>query len=296
VDSLHAPHSSLIPKYFDAYRRGVLEMIMNNDLAEEVFAIHIPKSGGLTFYDVLRRAYGRRSVFSSHDGEWKTAFASWKTNSLRCNARVYYGHFPFGVHRLLDAKPRYITMLREPVDRFLSLYYYLRQSPSHPSHSRAKESTLTEFVLRYPGFCNQQSRFLAGFGANGTSVSNAVAVAIENSQHFLAVGLTSSFDASLILFAHHLGWRRTPFYSTLNASKRNSLDALTVDERRAIEHANAEDIKVYKYYQQRFQDDQVKVPSFSEQLASYSSLNKKLALLYSMQSSTRSLIRRIKTL
>jgi hypothetical protein len=76
------------------------------------------------------------------------------------------------------------------------------------------------------------------------------------------VGLTSSFDASLVLFAHHLGWRLTPFYSRLNSSKWNPLDVLALDERRAIEYANAQDIKVYKFYQQRFQDDQVKVPFF----------------------------------
>jgi len=70
---------------------------MNRHLAEEVFAIHIPKSGGLTFYDVLRSVYGKKSVLTSHDGEWKTAFASWKSSGLRCNAKVYYGHFPFGV-------------------------------------------------------------------------------------------------------------------------------------------------------------------------------------------------------
>jgi hypothetical protein len=73
------------------------------------------------------------------------------------------------------------------------------------------------------------------------------------------------------------------------------LDVLALDERRAIEHANAQDIKVYKYYQQRFQDDQVKA-LFSEQLATYSSLNKKLTWLYSMQSNARSLIHRFKTL
>jgi hypothetical protein len=267
---------------------------MTHDPSESLFFIHVPKSGGLSLYDVIRSVYGRKMVLATHDGNFIDAFETWKRIEKTDRGRVYYGHFPFGAHQIVNAKPRYLTMLRDPVDRVVSLYYYLRQSSTHPAHLRAKQNTLMEFVLRYPEFSNQQSRFLAGFGIGGKSPPNIAETAIKNSHHFLAVGLTSKFDASLVLFAHRLGWKRTPFYSRLNSSNRISIDAISAEERFAIQEVNAEDIKVYNFYEKRFLREQKAIPFFDDEVAKFSSFNARLTWLYRIPLKGRNMLYRIR--
>ena len=43
------------------------------------------------------------------------------------NKRVYAGHFPFGLHQWLSRPSCYMAIVRKPLDRILSLYYYTIQ-------------------------------------------------------------------------------------------------------------------------------------------------------------------------
>ena len=252
---------------------------MHHSQSEPLFFINVPKSGGLSLYDAIRSIYGRRKVLSSHDGNYRHAFETWKGTKRAEKAVVYYGHFPYGVHQLISSRPQYLTMLRDPVDRVVSLYYYLKQSPQHPAHKRAKYNTLVDFVLRYPGFCNQQSRFMAGFSSQGDSSPTPADDAIANSHNFLAVGITSEFDASLLLYSHCLRWGRVPFYTRTNISKRVPLSSLTSVERKSIESANSDDMRVYSFYKERFYRDLSAIPSFTEKLDSYISANTQASLV-----------------
>ena len=41
--------------------------------------------------------------------------------------RYLSGHVPFGVHRVFDRPARYITVLRNPVERVVSSFYFQKQ-------------------------------------------------------------------------------------------------------------------------------------------------------------------------
>ncbi|NJM99220.1 MAG: sulfotransferase family protein [Phormidesmis sp. RL_2_1] len=163
------------------------------------------------------------------------------------------GHMYFGLHQYLNEPSRYITFIRNPVKRVISLYRYLRQSTHHKQHTLAANKSLAEFVVDCSLHNNGQTRFLAG-GKLLDSPELLLARAQENlHNHFTVVGLTERFDESLVLFKQHLNWANFPTYTQENVSdkgKSNMVDGKTLA---LIEKYNAADILLYQYAETLFE-------------------------------------------
>ena len=89
---------------------------------ERIVFIHIPKTGGTTLRTLLSEAVGKDQVSTEgHNGLWR------RTGAELCAARLFSGHYD---RRCLSVIPgrhlRIVTMLREPRQRLLSVYQYLR--------------------------------------------------------------------------------------------------------------------------------------------------------------------------
>src|SRR4030095_15973884 len=123
------------------------------------------------------------------------------------------GHLYFGAHAFLSQPCTYLTMLRDPVDRVISHYNYVRHQPSHYLYHEACRMSLRDYVE----FCgrqepnNDQTRLLAGernvpnFGQCSEEMLN---IAKRNlADHFAVVGLTEEFDRSLIIMKRVFKWR-----------------------------------------------------------------------------------------
>ncbi len=84
-------------------------------------------------------------------------------------ARAVTGHLHYGVHRHMPQQCEYITMLREPVARVVSMYRFILDNPRNWLHDEVVGSAmaLEEFVRRGadPTVDNQQTRLIAGVGA-----------------------------------------------------------------------------------------------------------------------------------
>src|SRR5438105_758705 len=66
--------------------------------------------------------------------------------------RVFKGHMLFGLHEVLPQPATYITVLRDPIERTLSAYYFMRSYKLHPMYWKFKREkwTLEDFVNRLP--------------------------------------------------------------------------------------------------------------------------------------------------
>ena len=215
--------------------------------------IHLPKTGGTTLRLIIGRNYHPRLTYTIDGAPGSVeAFINLPPERRR-EFVVLQGHIPFGLHEHLGGEARYVTMLRHPVERVVSLYYYVRKIPAHPFHDAARRMTLAEFVEGgTEQAVNHQTRLLAGREDDFTDA--ALADAIENLSRFAAVGLVERFDESLVLFRKILGWRRIHYVKGNVTKGRPAREEIPTTTVRIIEERNAFDMELYRFASARFDE------------------------------------------
>lgn len=217
--------------------------------------------------------------------------------------RYFVGHFSFGMHRHLPSPATYLTFLRDPVQRVISLYKYSREHSHAYYHKQARSSGLEEFCLR-SGLLeldNGMVRFIRGAKdedfVNRTPFGLLERDDLETAKrnldhHFFFLGLQERFDESFLLLAKYLGDRQ-PRYLRLNeaksSKKEESIKPEVVD---AIRQNNLLDLELYEYAQNRlnrdlaesFVDLEQELSLFEARNAAF---NKRVGRLYRLSRLTR---------
>jgi hypothetical protein len=213
----------------------------------------------------------RIAVFEPHVPESRHHDPDGYWTALRSDASfdLLAGHCSaYGVHRFYDVEqPRYFVMLREPVDRAASYYYFVRQSMrsdsySHPALEDATKYTLAEFYER-PEYQNIQTRYIAGveweyagryLDLNGKMGKLALQRAKSNlTKKYEAFGLKERFEESAELMASRLGVEvSVPEKKYKSTRNRPMVSDLSDATRRSLRQANALDVALYEFARVRF--------------------------------------------
>jgi len=166
---------------------------------------------------------------------------------------------PFGLHRRLIQSATYLTVLRNPVDRAISDYYFSISSPLHPDYRALKKLTLNEFIQATPNN-NIQTKLLAGqitgydFLA-GECTPEMLTAAVENLRNrFAFVGLTERFEESLALAKHLFGWKIRRYVSFRVTRGRPLKDSIPLATRELIAEHNAFDVALYGHAVELFEE------------------------------------------
>lgn len=222
----------------------------------EVFIFtHIPKTSGVSLMRELiepnfvpEQMYGYRTL---------KLFLS----DIRKDYRFVRGHVPYGLHRFTNRPVRYITFLRDPIDRAISFYYFVQQdgdnpATRHPLCDYAESVTLKTFYQN-KAFQNYQTRFISGFLGTkfyrifGSDMlkSHVLRTAKRNlANQYECFGLLEEREKSLELFRHRFGWHDSQQVPHQKKT-RNRLRVKDIDEETlaALQAGNALDIQLYDY-------------------------------------------------
>jgi hypothetical protein len=173
---------------------------------------------------------------------------------------VFQGHMPFGLHTRLPQPATYLTVLRDPIDRGISEYYYALSRVVHPDHRKMKELTIEEYIQATP-HANVQTKLIAGQDPGydffaGECTSATLATAKENLlTHFSLVGLTERFEETLALAKAIFGWQ-VKNYASFNVTKgRPRKDDVPEDIRQAIAERYQYDVALYAFAQELFEQN-----------------------------------------
>ncbi len=218
--------------------------------------LHIPKTAGTTLNRIIEWQYNPLSIFTLDPYRFRATAERFKTLSeaRRRRFQVVRGHLYYGLHEFLPQGATYITMLREPVARFLSSYYFILRRPLHPLHRKLTREKLgvEDYLRLIPHRHNFQSRLIAGVEDNTTSDERLLDMAKENlTKSFGVVGICERFEESLMLIAKTFGWE-VPFYENRKVSKnRSAVDPTAIA---LIREHNRLDLELYEFGKKLFDE------------------------------------------
>lgn len=245
--------------------------------------LHIPKTAGSSMRGILELNYRKKNIFLARE--------MWKGNpnfhalspGERSRIRLLMGHQAFGLHDHIGSRSfEYFTLLREPEDRIISLYYHILRFPDHhfAKEMADKKYTLKELIdsrVSLP-FDNCQVRMLSGNmqAPFGTLNENDLAKAIAHlEKYFPLAGVQDRFDEFVLLLSDRYGWK-LPYYRRLKVSgnrvKKEAIDAAT---REAIRSCNRLDEQLVAYVSARFAKQvEAEGEGFARRLEKYRRFNR----------------------
>jgi hypothetical protein len=164
------------------------------------------------------------------------------------------GHFSFGIHLHISSPSKYVTIVRNPIDRLLSLYFHILKWPRSPQQKRIVQAglSLEQFVTMsgYTQADNGQARRLAGVEPEfGECDEDLLTLAKTNiSRHFATVGLVERFDESIVLIKRAFGWPlELRYWKRLVNKERPPADGIAPRTLEILRERNWLDLRLYEY-------------------------------------------------
>jgi hypothetical protein len=218
---------------------------------EAVIFLHLPKTAGTTLNRLIEWEYPLMQMYSVDPVlfEWSAAhLRNLPENRLR-RTRMFKGHMVFGLHEVLPQPATYITVLRNPVERVLSAFYYMRSYRLHPLYWKLRQEKMTveQFVQRSTRD-NVQCKIIAAADYHSPCTEDVMERAIDHlDRYFSVVGLSERFEESLALMKLRFGWQLKS-YSSFNVTrarpKKDELPQSTLD---LIADRNRFDVALYEH-------------------------------------------------
>ena len=242
---------------------------------------HIPKTGGMSMFAAMCEHHGMKMAdmynISARDTD-KTPVEQLLTDQQKS---VFAGHFPFGLHEWLSRPSCYMAIVRKPLDRIISLYYYSIQFREITLRARKEwtsfqvlfdnriipdfyvdflpwiqgEQTQTKFLRCLSAeLDNGMVRRFSGVGLNAQRCpKEALDKAKRNiERYFSLVGVQEQFQDTVDLVSIMFGVNLTEYHINKGVKQINNEEKLTLKIRQRINEMNRLDNDLYQWVIGRF--------------------------------------------
>ncbi|WDP89724.1 MAG: sulfotransferase family 2 domain-containing protein [Desulfobacter sp.] len=217
---------------------------------------HIPKTAGTSLSPLFVSQFVRDQVFvcGSKDGVL-TDFVNLEEDR-RLQFKLLTGHVDYGIHHHLKEGAKYIAFLRDPVERVLSHYYFIKSEKKHGYHNLAQKMGIDEFLKKgmRPRLNNCMVRMISGVNPlYGQCDESMLEAAVNNiSKNYIFIGFVSRLDDSVRNLVDLMGWQPIEVKWLNVTRKRPAVGSLTKQTLSLIQRHNSLDIELYNIMRSRF--------------------------------------------
>jgi hypothetical protein len=135
-----------------------------------IIGLHIPKTAGTSLRYAIEKIFNKEELIYLYRMEpgiklsELIEYLKSKKNKNKPFPQIVYGHMGYGLHNILGINATYITILREPIKRAISMYRHEQRMSNALFHKEANLYTVAEFYSREfsPYFKNSMTRLLSG--------------------------------------------------------------------------------------------------------------------------------------
>jgi hypothetical protein len=213
----------------------------SKNITPEIISLHIPKTAGTSFRNILKNVYGDDQVIRLDINEKGTI----KVNEELYNGKqlpsvkIIHGHFYYQTLKEkfdLPENIKFITWMRDPVKRVISNFNYLEKRLSEILTDAEEYNILNNMPRSLIDYArlefnrNKQYKFLSG----------------NTLKDFVFVGINEYFEEDLIGLKKILNWPEIP--EVLYQNKTESLEKNVPKEiLNEIASLNSDDVELYNY-------------------------------------------------
>lgn len=222
--------------------------------------MHIGKVGGHSISQELLSRFDLSEAVNASPEQFDNF-----TPETFAGKRLVIGHYAYN-HTLLLPPSRFLfSIVREPVDRVLSNYWFLR---AHADVEDTRAQQMIDLARRWPieEFVriddpavrqvadNHQTCFFAHDWRHSDPVTEQdFSLAIAHLDDFDLIGVHAAYDDSMQMLCTMLDWLPWPSDNRFNTTaSRVATDALSPSVRRQLEELNRFDVALYQEVHRRF--------------------------------------------
>lgn len=219
---------------------------MNSNQKKIIF-VHIPKTGGITFKNMLISNYKESEVIKWQKPECNRTVEELHGFISQGKALIM-GHIDFAIlNQQAFDDYKLICFLRNPIDRTISHYVHFQTSKLE-EHQPYKGMPFEEFLETFAAR-NWQCQFLSHHKGIASSVENVdlmLKEALQNlEEKIFFCGITEEYDESVIYLRDKIGIKNTK-YKYKNRSRNQDLtDQLKLKYQKEIAAVNEADFELY---------------------------------------------------
>ncbi len=216
--------------------------------------MHIPKTAGTTFRNILQNNFPSRPPLYLYDNESADQFHTFALQR-KCLWDLIAGHLPFNYLQDLASLFSLISFIRDPLSRMMSLYNFMMTDNSHPLmlQMQAQEWSFERYLKESDdNRCNMQVTYFAGTYRNAEheDMGQDLLLAQRNLSAFEFVGIVEEFDLSLLYLRHKYSWDVR--YQKMQVTKDRRIHDITPAQRNILHRRCWADYALYCFAMQRF--------------------------------------------